>query len=100
MDARDAALLELSESREAYYRVSQARSAAHNQLVELQGNIRVMCRVRPPLRSDGGSAAASAVACASSSDLIVRDSGRRTQFGFDQVFTTPLLCDTHYSSTV
>lgn len=72
-DERDAAFSELRAARAAFHRVSQARSAAHNQLVELQGNIRVMCRVRPPLYADRSEAAA--VACGSSSDVTVRDGG-------------------------
>lgn len=29
------------------------RKALHNKLVELRGNIRVLCRVRPPITEDG-----------------------------------------------
>ena len=50
----------LKEYYQLYSRESKARKAIHNKLMELQGNIRVMCRVRPVLeverREEGGEA--------------------------------------------
>ena len=36
-----------------YRREMQLRKRLHNTLVELRGNIRVLCRVRPPILEDG-----------------------------------------------
>ncbi len=36
-----------------YRREMTLRKKFHNQLVELRGNIRVFCRVRPPISEDG-----------------------------------------------
>lgn len=36
-----------------YHREMALRKKLHNQVVELKGNIRVLCRVRPPIAEDG-----------------------------------------------
>lgn len=58
-----------------------ARRKLHNQLVELRGNIRVFCRLRP-------CASGSAVACAPDgvSLKLTADDGRDHAFSFDRVF--------------
>jgi kinesin family member C2/C3 len=45
----DAATAEKQEYLELYSKENKARKAIHNKLLELQGNIRVICRVRPIL---------------------------------------------------
>ncbi|XP_016068410.1 PREDICTED: kinesin-like protein KIF25 [Miniopterus natalensis] len=44
----------LQEARARFHRESQRRQQLHNCLVELRGNIRVHCRIRPPLTLDDG----------------------------------------------
>lgn len=58
------------------------RRKLHNQLVELQGNIRVFCRVRPA----GG--APSALACLPDSAAVrlTTEDGKEHEFGYDRVF--------------
>ncbi|KAK2076823.1 hypothetical protein QBZ16_005049 [Prototheca wickerhamii] len=60
------------------------RRALHNALVELKGNIRVFCRVRP---STGGAGSGS-VACAADGAgvRVADDAGREHEFRFDRVF--------------
>ena len=36
-----------------YHREIALRKELHNQMIELKGNIRVLCRVRPPIAEDG-----------------------------------------------
>ena len=36
-----------------YHREMALRKKLHNQVIELKGNIRVLCRVRPPIAEDG-----------------------------------------------
>ena len=36
-----------------YHHEMALRKKLHNQVVELKGNIRVLCRVRPPIGEDG-----------------------------------------------
>ncbi|KAL9234140.1 hypothetical protein vseg_009043 [Gypsophila vaccaria] len=68
------------------------RRKLHNTILELKGNIRVFCRVRPLLPEDGCSSDASVISFPSSNegheqgvDLI--QSGQKYAFTFDKVFT-------------
>ncbi|XP_074272083.1 kinesin-like protein KIN-14C isoform X2 [Silene latifolia] len=68
------------------------RRKLHNTILELKGNIRVFCRVRPMLPEDGCSSDASVIAYPPSTegheqgiDLI--QSGQKYAFTFDKVFT-------------
>jgi len=36
-----------------YHREMTLRKKLHNQVIELKGNIRVLCRIRPPINEDG-----------------------------------------------
>ena len=45
----NAALTEKEEYMHLYHQENKSRKAIHNKLMELQGNIRVICRVRPVL---------------------------------------------------
>lgn len=45
-----------SKFKEMFYEESAARRQLHNRLVELQGNIRVFCRVRPVLEAEAQAA--------------------------------------------
>ncbi|KAL5700214.1 Kinesin-like protein KIN-14C [Ranunculus cassubicifolius] len=66
------------------------RKKLHNTILELKGNIRVFCRVRPMLPDDG--AEASVISYPTSTDSLGRgidliQSGQKHQFTFDKVFT-------------
>ncbi|KAL5700212.1 hypothetical protein ACHQM5_025688 [Ranunculus cassubicifolius] len=68
------------------------RKKLHNTILELKGNIRVFCRVRPMLPDDGSGSEASAICYPTSTDLHGRgidllQSGQKHQFTFDKVFT-------------
>lgn len=43
---------ELNETREQLYRANIDRKELHNAVMDLRGNIRVFCRVRPPLQNE------------------------------------------------
>ena len=67
----------------------QLRKRLHNQLVELRGNIRVFCRVRPPIQEDGGGAQASVVVELDRDDdgvVHVLSRGSKKPFEMDRVF--------------
>mmetsp|Transcript_2572 Transcript_2572/g.10769 ORF Transcript_2572/g.10769 Transcript_2572/m.10769 type:complete len:1170 (-) Transcript_2572:68-3577(-) len=71
-----------------YKRENQRRKVIHNKLMELQGNIRVMCRTRPILQveQDAG-AEADVTSFTSPEDIcITREDGMRSRFEFDRVF--------------
>ena len=59
---------ETEQYKELFYSESQARKKLHNRLVELQGNIRVFCRVRPMVDVEASSG----------------EAGRRSVVGFPQ----------------
>ena len=86
----DAAAAEKQEYLALYSRESRLRKALHNKLVELQGNIRVICRVRPVLDVEvrsGQHDDITAYTPGSTDDLIVqKDSATRQRFEFDRVF--------------
>ncbi|KAI8795341.1 kinesin protein KIFC3 isoform X2 [Biomphalaria glabrata] len=64
----------------------QLRKLYHNQLVELRGNIRVYCRVRPPIKED--EEVDSVVSFDTYDDGIINitSKGKTQQFHFDKVF--------------
>ncbi|XP_063777145.1 kinesin-like protein KIFC3 [Pseudophryne corroboree] len=74
---------------EKYRREMQLRKRYHNQLVELKGNIRVLCRVRPHLGpSDEDGPASSAVITDVNDDtkLTMVYKGKERNFELDKVF--------------
>ncbi|KAK9089605.1 hypothetical protein Scep_028687 [Stephania cephalantha] len=63
----------------------------YNTILELKGNIRVFCRVRPLLRDDGADTETTVFSYPQSVELVGRaidltQSGQRHQFSFDKVF--------------
>lgn len=65
------------------------RKRLHNQLVELRGNIRVLCRMRPPIAEDGSGSQAAIVARLDQEDdgiLHVHSKGTSKIFELDRVF--------------
>lgn len=65
------------------------RKRLHNQLVELRGNIRVLCRMRPPIAEDGSGSQAAIVARVDQEDdgiLHVHSKGTLKIFELDRVF--------------
>ncbi|XP_010538054.1 PREDICTED: kinesin-like protein KIN-14C isoform X2 [Tarenaya hassleriana] len=67
------------------------RKKLHNTILELKGNIRVFCRVRPLLPDDGGRQEASVIAYPTSTEsrgrgIDVIQSGNTHPFTFDKVF--------------
>ena len=65
------------------------RKLIHNKLLEIQGNIRVMCRVRPVLEVERKMAADVDVTEIPNEDTIIihRDIATKNRYEFDQVFT-------------
>ncbi|XP_051135566.1 kinesin-like protein KIN-14N [Andrographis paniculata] len=67
------------------------RKKLHNTILELKGNIRVFCRVRPLLSEDGVGSDAKVVSFPSSTELMgraidVSQNGQKHSFTFDKVF--------------
>ncbi|WZZ00416.1 hypothetical protein YC2023_072744 [Brassica napus] len=64
------------------------RKKLHNTILELKGNIRVFCRLRPLLPDDGGHQEASVIAYPRSSESLGRgiDVGNKHPFTLDKVF--------------
>ncbi|XP_019090165.1 PREDICTED: kinesin-like protein KIN-14D [Camelina sativa] len=67
------------------------RKKLHNTILELKGNIRVFCRVRPLLPDDGGRQEASVIAYPTSTESLGRgidvvQTGNKHPFTFDKVF--------------
>ena len=64
------------------------RKKLHNQLVELRGNIRVFCRVRPPISEDGNGSNTTIVVHPDRDDdgLLYVHRGNRKVFEMDKVF--------------
>ena len=64
------------------------RKLIHNRLLEIQGNIRVLCRVRPVLEVERRMAADVDVTEIPSEDNIIihRDSVTKNRYEFDRVF--------------
>ncbi|CAM8990323.1 unnamed protein product [Rhodiola kirilowii] len=70
----------------------QIRKKLHNTILELKGNIRVFCRVRPLLPEDDASMESKAVSFPTSTEsagraLDVMQNGQKLSFTFDKVFT-------------
>ncbi|KAK9714865.1 hypothetical protein RND81_06G126100 [Saponaria officinalis] len=68
------------------------RRKLHNTILELKGNIRVFCRVRPMLPEDGCSTEASVISFPSSNEghvqgIALLQNGQTHAFTFDKVFT-------------
>ncbi|KAL2928081.1 Kinesin-like protein KIN-14N [Bienertia sinuspersici] len=67
------------------------RKKLHNTILELKGNIRVFCRVRPLLPDEGSSADAKVIAFPTSTEAMGRgvdllQNGQKHSFMFDKVF--------------
>jgi hypothetical protein len=84
---------EKEQALELYAQENRKRKAVHNKLLELQGNIRVLCRVRPMLaveKASGEGGAKEVTEYPSPEDLLVtrEDKGSRNKmaFEFDRVF--------------
>jgi kinesin family protein C2/C3 len=74
---------------ELYANESRLRRKLHNQVMELQGNIRVFCRARPisRLEREQGGDLGSSVASFPDEDMIVMDTPRKMEdFEFEKVF--------------
>ena len=89
LDQIAAANSERAECKELYMKEAARRKAVHNKLIELQGNIRVIARVRPVVdaeRSSCNEGNKEVVECTTAEDLVVhRDITTRTRFEFDRV---------------
>ncbi|XP_069113930.1 kinesin-like protein KIFC3 isoform X2 [Argopecten irradians] len=73
-----------------YYREMALRKKYHNELVELKGNIRVFCRVRPKIQEDGSGVQSQSVVNYDQDDdglVHVLNKGRSQTFEVDRVFT-------------
>lgn len=73
-----------------YHKEMQLRKKYHNELVELKGNIRVFCRVRPKIKEDGGGMMGNIVVDYDRDDnglIYVNNKGRSQTFEMDLVFT-------------
>ncbi|XP_068094283.1 kinesin-like protein KIFC2 isoform X2 [Hyperolius riggenbachi] len=72
-----------------YQREVQMRKKYHNQLVELKGNIRVLCRVRPhkdPAGQEGSGLSAIVTDANDDTKLSVTHKGKERSFELDKVF--------------
>lgn len=70
-----------------YKKEIELRKKLHNELVELKGNIRVFCRVRPVIKEDGTDFE-KAVTFAEDEDdkLFIKSKGSNKTFEMDRVF--------------
>ena len=73
-----------------YKKEMTLRKKLHNELVELKGNIRVYCRVRPVIKEDGGGTNAENVITFDEDDDAIlkmeKSNGNWMPFEFDKVF--------------
>ena len=71
-----------------HYQESKLRKSLHNKLLDIQGNIRVVCRVRPVLDVERRAGESVDVTEYPSQEeiLIQRDSSSKTRFEYDRVF--------------
>ena len=73
-----------------YKKEMALRKKLHNKLVELKGNIRVYCRVRPVIKEDGdGKNALNVITFDEDDDAILKvekSKGEYKPFEFDKVF--------------
>ncbi|XP_053743724.1 kinesin-like protein KIFC3 isoform X2 [Synchiropus splendidus] len=85
-----AAISEMSEANkdllEKYRKEVALRRKYHEQLVELRGNIRVLCRVKPVLKEDQHQEGQSVVVTAHPNNLTVLSKGKSRVFELDKVF--------------
>ena len=66
------------------------RKKYHNELIDLKGNIRVFCRVRPIIKEDGTGLLAKSVVSFDTEDdgiLFLSNKGRTSMYEADKVFT-------------
>lgn len=84
----DKANAEKFEFLELYTKENKARKIIHNKLLELQGNIRVICRVRPILEVERRSGEdVDVTSFPSDEDLVIqRDTMTKARYEFDRVF--------------
>ena len=76
-----------------YRKEMSLRKKYHNELVELRGNIRVYCRVRPPIKEDGHGSSANTVVTYDAEDdqlINVLFKGRTQTFNMDKVFQSDI----------
>ena len=92
-EAKQRAVAEMISQRdkfvEKYNKENLLRKKVHNRLLELQGNIRVLCRVRPVLEQERKHAGADVdvTEIPSKQDIIItRDELTKTKFEYDRVF--------------
>jgi len=71
-----------------YTKESKLRKSIHNKLIELQGNIRVICRVRPILEveREQGKDADITNFPPGNEDIIIAKEGTKTRYEYDKVF--------------
>ncbi|XP_060596293.1 kinesin-like protein KIFC3 isoform X2 [Ruditapes philippinarum] len=72
-----------------YQKEMRLRKKYHNELVELKGNIRVFCRVRPLIKEDGNGQQAENIVSLDNDDdgvLYINSKGRTQTFDVDKVF--------------
>ena len=84
----DKANAEKMEFLDLYTKENKARKIIHNKLLELQGNIRVICRVRPILEVERRSGEdVDVTSFPSDEDLVIqRDTMTKARYEFDRVF--------------
>ena len=85
----DAANAEKQEYLELYTKENKARKAIHNKLLEIQGNIRVVCRVRPILEVEKRSGEdVDVTSFPSEEDITIqRDAMTKAKYEYDRVFS-------------
>ena len=90
-DVVNKAMMDRAEYLELYTKENRARKAIHNKLIDIQGNIRVMCRVRPLLEVDfkqSKGECVDATEIISDEDITIhRDKITKNRFEFDRVFS-------------
>ncbi|KAL4234031.1 microtubule motor [Mactra antiquata] len=72
-----------------YQKEMKLRKQYHNELVELRGNIRVFCRIRPVIKEDGQGQQSEVIVSLDKDDdgvLYVNSKGRSQTFDVDKVF--------------
>lgn len=82
---------QVDENRRLYVKESSLRKRVHNELMDLKGNIRVYCRVRPVLefekKNNGAEMAADVTEYPVSNEItLTRDAASSNRFEFDTVF--------------
>mmetsp|Transcript_5197 Transcript_5197/g.7991 ORF Transcript_5197/g.7991 Transcript_5197/m.7991 type:complete len:924 (+) Transcript_5197:113-2884(+) len=84
----DSAYVARDEYLALYTKENKARKAIHNKLMEIQGNIRVICRVRPILEVEHKSGEdVDVTEILSDEDIVIhRDLSTKNRFEFDRVF--------------